>query len=45
MANIKKERTQMGAGDYTIDSPITMEEISAQVGGELQIQVLLILKL
>ena len=34
MENIKKERTQMGTGDYTIDSPITMEEISAQVGGE-----------
>ena len=34
MANIKKERTQMGTGDYTIDSPISMEEISAQVGAE-----------
>ena len=34
MANIKRERAQMGTGDYTIDSPITMEEISAQVGAE-----------
>ena len=34
MANIKRERAQMGTGDYTIDSPITMAEISAQVGGE-----------
>jgi len=32
MENIKNERAQMGTGDYTIDSPITMEEISAQVG-------------
>ena len=34
MANIKRERAQMGTGDYTIDSPITMGEISAQVGAE-----------
>ena len=34
MENIKNERAQMGTGDYTIDSPITMAEISAQVGGE-----------
>ena len=34
MENIKNDRAQMGTGDYTIDSPITMAEISAQVGGE-----------
>ena len=34
MENIKNERAQMGTGDYTIDSPITMAEISAQVGAE-----------
>ena len=34
MENIKNERAQMGTGDYTIDSPITMGEISAQVGAE-----------
>ena len=31
--NIKKERTEMGSGDYNIDSPINMGEIRAQEGG------------